>query len=238
MPKDWEYKPASDLGLPPQERLKSVRREPGLLSWGAHHAAIAVLRAYFFTYHRLTVRGRERLPTHPPFVVIANHTSHFDALVLAAALPRSARAAAFPVAAGDAFFTSVILSAFSAAFINALPLWRKKVTTHAMADLRRRLEDGSSGFILFPEGTRSRDGRSLPFKAGLGMLVAGAPVPVIPCYLDGAFRALPPGAAIPRPVRLEVRVGEPMSFAGTTNDREGWMHVAERARAAVFALAP
>ena len=46
------------------------------------------------------------------------------------------------------------------------------------------------GYILFPEGTRSRDGVIKEFKCGLGMLVAGTDVPVIPCYLQGTFKAL------------------------------------------------
>lgn len=233
----WKYRPAEDHGLSAEERFKSVRREPGLLSWLGHHAATSVLRTYLALWHRLRVDGRDRLPRKAPFVVIANHSSHLDALVLAAALPHSARSVAYPVAAGDAFFTSTPMAVFSSVFINAVPLWRKKVTARALTELRERLLLGDSGFILFPEGARTRDGAPLPFKAGLGMLVAGTPVPVVPCYLDGAFEACPPGSAIPRPRKLVVRVGEPLSFAGMTDDRSGWEQVAAMAKDAVFSLA-
>lgn len=233
----WKYRPAEDHGLSAEDRFKSVRREPGLLSWLGHHAATSVLRTYLALWHRMRVEGRERLPRKAPFVVIANHSSHLDALVLAAALPHSARSVAYPVAAGDAFFTSTPMAVFSSVFINAVPLWRKKVTARALTELRERLLIGDSGFILFPEGARTRDGAPLPFKAGLGMLVAGTPVPVVPCYLDGAFEACPPGATIPRPRKLVVRVGEALSFADMTDDRAGWEHVAATAKEAVFSLA-
>lgn len=234
---NWQFRPAADHGLGPVERLRSVKREPGLVSHTAHAAATTMLRAYFRVYHRLVVHGREHLPRQTPFIVIANHESHLDALVLAAALPRTAAASAYPVAAGDVFFERVAVSAFAAMFINALPLWRKKATKHALDELRARLGAGDSGYILFPEGARTRDGAMMPFKAGLGMLVAGTPVPVVPCFLDGPFRALAADAKLPRPVRIEVRVGPALRFDQTPNEKEGWLTVAAAAREAVEGLA-
>jgi 1-acyl-sn-glycerol-3-phosphate acyltransferase len=236
MQEPWKYKTARDAGLSLDQRLKSVHREPGLFSYLAHHAAMIGLRTYLTLWHRLRIVGSASLPRSTPFVIIANHASHIDALVLASALPASARAAAFPVAAGDAFFTSTILSGFSATFINALPLWRKKVTTHAMQDLRERLLHGDTGLILFPEGARTRDGQPLPYKAGLGMLVAGTDIPVVACYLHGTFEAFPPGTKMPRPVRLTLTVGPVLNFAEVPNDRAGWETVAARAREAILSL--
>ena len=235
---DWTYTPARDLGQGELERLKSTSREPGLLSSTAHSLACHGLSAYFRTYHRLRVEGRAMLPAKPPFVVIANHASHLDALVLAASLPRRLRACTYPISAGDVFFESIATSALTSMFINALPLWRKKVTRHALEDLRQRLLVGDSAYILFPEGARSRDGNPLPFKPGIGHLVAGTPVPVVPCHIDGAFKAFPPNSRLPRPRTLRVRIGEPIVFEGTPNERAGWADVAERLRAAVECLVP
>lgn len=235
---DFNYDPAADLGITPVARLRSVRREQGLVSYLSHRAAAAVVAGYFGVYHRLTVIGRERLPLGPPFVVVANHASHADAMALQTALRPSARAVAFPVAAGDVFFTNAVGSLLSSLFINALPLFRKKVTTHALADLRARLSEGRTGLILFPEGARSRDGLPLPYKPGLGKLVAGTRVPVYPCHIDGAFEAMPPDAALPRPTRITVRVGEPATFESQPDTREGWEHVSAWAKERVLALAP
>ena len=235
-PQSWTYKPAADHGLPPAERMKSVRREPGLMEVLAHHAATGLLRTHFTVYNRLEVRGRELLPAKPPFVIISNHQSHIDAPLLSCILPRKARAAAYPVAAGDVFFKSLAHSVLSSLFINALPIWRKKATTHALAELRERLLEGDSGFIIFPEGTRSRDGSIGTFKPGLGMLVCGTPVPVIPCHISGAFEAMPADKTLPRPHKLIVSVGQPLSFHDAPEGREGWERVAKETEAAVRGL--
>jgi 1-acyl-sn-glycerol-3-phosphate acyltransferase len=232
----WTYKPAADHGLPPAERIKSVRREPGLFSVLAHHAAAGVLWTHFKVYNRLEVKGRENLPAKPPFVMISNHQSHIDAPLLSCILPRRARAAAYPVAAGDVFFKSLAHSVLSSLFINALPIWRKKVTTHALYELRERLLEGDSGFIIFPEGTRSRDGTIGAFKPGIGMLVAGTRVPVVPCHIAGAFESMPADKTLPRPHKMVVKVGPALTFPDLADEREGWEEVARRAEARVRAL--
>lgn len=235
-PDSWTYKPAADHGLPPAERIKSVRREPGLLEVLAHHAATGLLRTHFSLYNRLEVRNRALLPAKPPFVIISNHQSHIDAPLLSCILPRAARAAAYPVAAGDVFFKSLAHSVLSSLFINALPIWRKKATTHALAELRERLLEGHSGLIIFPEGTRSRDGSIGVFKPGLGMLVCGTTVPVVPCHISGAFEAMPADKTLPRPHKLIVSVGQPLSFHDAPEGREGWERVAKETEAAVRGL--
>lgn len=236
---DWQFRPAADLGLGPVERLRSIKREQGLISWSVHHAALGALRAYLRLYHRFTVVGREHLPRHTPFVLIANHASHLDALILAAALPRAVAGSAFPVAAGDVFFESPARSAFAAVFLNALPLWRKKATGHALEDLRARLLAGQTGLILFPEGARSRDGATLPFKPGIGRIIAATSVPIVPCRLEGAFEAMRPGTWLPRARRITVRVGPALTFDDETlfpATREGCEAIAGKLREAVEGL--
>ncbi len=233
---DWHFRPAADHGLGPLERLRSTKREQGLISWTLHLAALAGLRTTLALLHGFRIEGREHLPAAPPFVMIANHTSHLDALVMAAALPRRVGATTFPVAAGDVFFESAALSAATAVFINALPLWRKKATGHALEDLRSRLLEGQTSLILFPEGARSRDGQMLPFKSGIGRIVAGTSVPVVPCWLGGAFEAFRPGTYVPRPRRITLRVGPPVTFADQPQDRAGYDAVSAVLREAVEGL--
>ncbi len=234
---DWNYQPARDRHLPPDERLKSLQREIGLLAFLAQAAWRFAARSYLKIYHRLTVIGGQRMPRTAPFVVIANHSSHLDALTLAAALPWHLRQRAFPIAAGDVFFQTTASSFFSALALNALPMWRKRCGTHALDELRERLVGEPAIYILFPEGTRTRDGKMGAFKPGLGRMVAGTGVPVVPCYLDGAFRALPPGSRAPKPVRLTLHIGEPLTFTDHSDDRRGWMEITARLEAAVSSLA-
>jgi 1-acyl-sn-glycerol-3-phosphate acyltransferase len=233
----WNLQPARDTGLTPSERFRSVRRESGLLESFAHHACFSLLRIYFAFAHRLTIIGREKLPQHGPFVLAANHCSHLDALALGAALIPRHRERAFPIAAGDVFFQTAAVSVFSAIMLNALPMWRKSCGPHALADLRRKLQEERAIFIIFPEGGRSRTGSMMPFKHGLGMLVAETNVPIVACGLTGTFAALPPNRKLPRPVRIKLVIGEPLEFASIANDRTGWSQIAQRTESAVRNLA-
>ena len=234
---DWQLRPARDHGLTLQQRLRSSGREPGL---GGHLLGFfwrALVRGYLLAVHRLEVTGREHLP-NPPFVLVANHSSHLDALTLAAALPHRLARRAFALAAGDTFFTSLPGAAFAAYAINALPVWRKD-TTEADIDLwrARLLEDGAV-LILFPEGTRSRTGAMARFRPGIGTLVAGHPIPVVPCFLAGAHAAWPPDRHLPRPGRLHLIIGPALRFADAPADRAGTIAVAAACEAAVRALMP
>src|SRR5437660_9674251 len=167
----WQLQPARDTGLTPAERFRSVRRESGLLESLAHHACFTLLRSYFAIAHRLTITGREKLPAHGPFVLVANHCSHLDALALGAALAPRHRERAFPIAAGDVFFQSTVTSTFSAIMLNALPMWRKNCGPHALADLRRKLQEENAIFIIFPEAGPTLTAPMRQFKHGLRMLV-------------------------------------------------------------------
>ncbi|HEX2115685.1 MAG TPA: lysophospholipid acyltransferase family protein [Alphaproteobacteria bacterium] len=233
----WEFKPAGDLGLSWRERLTSLRRETGLLGLLTRHLWRGVLRLYFGLWHRLRVEGAENLPREAPFIVIANHASHLDALALSIALPPRFADCIFPLAAGDTFFTGAGSSTFAAIALNALPIWRRKTRPEHLATLRGRLREQACIYILFPEGTRSRDGMMAAFKPGLGCLVAGTLVPVVPCHIDGAFAAFPPHARLPRARRIVIRVGAPLHFADQPNDRAGWHAIAAAAETAVRGLA-
>jgi len=208
MPDDWRYEPAKDLHLPAQQALRSVVREPGLIGATMTQAWWLVASAYLHVRQTLRIEGRQHLPRETPFVLVANHSSHFDALVLGAAVRTGLRHRVFPIAAGDTFFVKPAASVLSAMMLNALPMWRRNCGAHALQTLRDRLLDGRTAYILFPEGTRSRDGAMGAFKPGVGMLLADTDVPVVPAHITGAFDAWPADRKRPRPGRIRVRLGE------------------------------
>ena len=233
----WKLEPAEDLGLPLGERLRSVRREHGLVPFLLHLICSAWVRVILALYHRLEIRGRENLPNEGPFILVSNHASHLDTAVLACSLPWRLRVDAFPIAAGDTFFTTPIIAVASAVLINALPMWRKRRgIAHELAELRQRLSSRRYIYIVFPEGTRSRTGEMGPFKSGLGMIVAGTMVPVVPCRLRGTFEALPPGRHVPRPRKIHLNIGQSLRFEDLADNRQGWDEIAARVQAAVSSL--
>jgi 1-acyl-sn-glycerol-3-phosphate acyltransferase len=225
---DWEYRPAADLNLTLLARARSLHREAGLISTIGHAAWWTAVRAYLALWHRLEIIGREHLPTRPPFVLVANHGSHLDALVLASPMPGRIRDRVFPLAAADVFFERASSSFFAALMLNALPMYRANRGRHALADLRARLIGDPCGYILFPEGARSRTGGVQPFRGGVGMIVAGTSVPVTPCWLEGCFEAMPRTRSIPRPRKIRMRLGPPETFETIPNDRGGWDRIARR----------
>lgn len=233
----WDLRPARDHGLPFGERLRSHRRETGLIGLAAGGAWRSTVRLYLLAMHRFAVEGAEQLPA-APCILVGNHTSHLDALSLGAALPGRLARRASALAAGNVFFGSIATAAFASTALNAMPIWRDRTSPEDLAFLRARLIEDGLVYLLFPEGTRARDGVMGRFRPGLGALVAGSAVPVVPCYLEGAFACWPASRRWPRPGRLRLRIGAPLRFDGVANDREGWKLVAHEAEAAVRALAP
>lgn len=232
----WRLHPARDLGMPMRERWRSLRRESGLLETMAHVAWWSLTRIYLAIGHRLEVVGREHIPSNPPFVLAANHASHLDALVLMSAMPGRMCGRIFPIAAGDSFFETPASAAFAASIFNALPMWRNRSRPHELQELRRRLLADPCAYVIFPEGTRTRNGAMMPFRAGLGKLVAGTSIPVIPCCIDGTFKALPPNRHLPRLHKIALHIGRPMVFLSVPDERKGWEEIVKSVEAAVNAL--
>jgi 1-acyl-sn-glycerol-3-phosphate acyltransferase len=88
------------------------------------------------------------------------------------------------------------------------------------------LGDGR-GLIIFPEGTRSATGEMAPFKRGVGALVAGTAIPVVPAYIRGSRDILPKGATRPHFRRLAVELGAPVTYETVPDTSEGWVQIAQ-----------
>ncbi len=213
--KKWRYEPAQDLDQPMIERLRRFPREPDMLVYVLRSLAALALRGWLRLYHRLQIAGREHLPASGSFVMVANHASHLDALCLLAALPLRQLHRAFPAAARDYFFVSAPRVAAAAIFVNALPFERQIHIRQSLNLCRQLLANPGNVLILFPEGTRSRDGQIGAFRPGVGWLLAGTQIPVLPCHLAGCFEALPKGACWPRPCRLRLVIGAPRTYPDT-----------------------
>ena len=221
----WQYSSAHDLGLEAKQRYCNPHRENDFTDNLIRLGWLASLRLVFKLWNRLEVHGLENVPAQPPFVMTANHSSHLDALVIASALSLRWRDQISPLAAGDYFFCSTTRAGFSATILNALPIWRQRQRgqRHELGDLRDRLREQPAIYIVFPEGSRSRDGQLHEFKPGFATLVAGYEHP-------GSCRAICP-AALPRCHRttalcahrkIILQIVAPMTFETVTNHAVGW----------------
>jgi|ERR1041385_728367 1-acyl-sn-glycerol-3-phosphate acyltransferase len=232
----WQYAPAADLHQPLRERLRRFPREPDLMIYGLRSTAAVILRAWLRLYHRLRIEGAENLPQDQSFVLVANHSSHLDTLCLLSALPLWKLHRAFPAAAQDYFFVKARRLALAAIAVNALPFARQCHVRHSLDLCRELLSNRGNILILFPEGTRTRNGQIGEFKPGIGALVAGSDIPVVPCHLNGTFEAWPKGKWFPRPRAVRLAIGQPRTYATLDPGREASDQICRELRHAVIAL--
>lgn len=210
---EWEYHPPPDLDETLAEHLRNFPREPYMFVYAVRSIAALLLRGWMRVYHRLRVEGRENLPEQGSFILVCNHTSHLDTLCMISSVPLKRIHRAFPAAAADYFFSSLPRSAISAILINALPFDRKVKGAQSLTLCSELLKNEGNILIIFPEGTRTTSGELGRFRSGIGRLVVGTDLAVIPCHLQGGFEAWPKGRLLPRPRRLKLRIGEPCKYA-------------------------
>ena len=162
----------------------------------------------------LTVEGAEQF-SHlgTSAVIIANHTSHFDTLIVLSLLPSKLYSRTAVAAAADRFYTKTIKGAWFSLRYNAFPIARHGGSA-ALAYSEWLLQSDWS-VLIFPEGTRSRTGELLPFHPGPAILELRQGVPVVPVYIGGASNILPPGTRWSRPAAVRVQVGAPLTFEGS-----------------------
>jgi len=179
---------------------------------------------------RVSAEGIDRLDPGLSYVFVANHTSIVDIWALLVAIPNSFRFVAKRELARVPVFGRAMASAGNI-FIDRNNL----VSSFSSYDeAASRLREGLSAMV-FAEGTRSRDGRLLPFKKGPFVLAIRAGVPLVPLCICGAFERTPKGVLNVRPGEVVIRVGEPIDTRGMTyGDRDG---LSVTARTSIEAMA-
>lgn len=176
---------------------------------------LVLLRPLVRLYCGVHVTGSAHLNGLSRFILIANHNSHLDVLLLFALLPARDIARTHPVA--DELYFARHPAIFSLMNFLLQPVWirRGQAGRHddPLREIRERIERGHN-VIIFPEGTRGQPGEMQAFKSGLGRLVQQVPaVPIVPVFLAGPERVLPKGSIVPLPFWSQVLIGPPRSYA-------------------------
>jgi len=189
----------------------------------------------FYTYFHGSVHQIESVPTSGAFILACNHASFLDPLMIGQALRQEicylARKSLFryPVAGW-------VLRSWK-----AIPLDRGEVDVAGMRAILNSLKGGDA-VLVFIEGTRTNDGNLQPARAGVGFLVAKANVPVVPARIWGSFEAMGRGKSWPRPKKLHVTFGKPLTFDVSNIKREekqaAYQKISDDIMAALATLEP
>jgi 1-acyl-sn-glycerol-3-phosphate acyltransferase len=177
------------------------------------------LAPYLRWAYRVKIEGAETFPMEGPVIVVANHTSFWDSFFVPLCVPRRVVFLA-KAEYWDSWKTRWLVSS-----LGMIPI-KRDVRAKSLAALETGIEFLKSGGVLglYPEGTRSPDGRLYRGRTGVARLALGSGSPVVPIGLIGSREMMPKGAKFPKlRGRVTVKFGPPMTFekyADTENPRQ------------------
>ncbi|MFI5750296.1 lysophospholipid acyltransferase family protein [Streptomyces sp. NPDC051644] len=194
-----------------------------------------LLRLFF----RPRIEGLEHIPEDGAAIVAGNHLSFSDHFLMPAIIKRRITF----LAKAEYFTGPGVKGRLTAAFfhsIGQIPVDRSGKDA-GQAAIREGLGVLGRGELLgiYPEGTRSHDGRLYKGKVGVAVMAITAQVPVVPCAMVGTFEIQPPGQVVPRIKRVTIRFGEPLDFsryAGLENQKAAIRAVTDEIMYAILGL--
>ena len=214
----WSYQNKQWVGLSEYTRhLPLVTNYFDLSSFLLRIVWLQILKIFFKFYLRLDVKG-EDLKTltdkYPKLLIVSNHASHLDAIAIASVIPLSGWIYFYTSVAKDYFFSDIWMSFFSKHCIQAVPVERSGYIRQSLKlciDLISRLN--KIWLLIFPEGTRSLDGKVQPFKRGVNLIAKKTQTPVLFLFLKGSFDLWPKGVRfLPPGGKLTIYIGPVWTF--------------------------
>jgi 1-acyl-sn-glycerol-3-phosphate acyltransferase len=197
-------------------------------------------RALYAVYFRWRAFNAGRVPPTGAVILASNHASFIDPPLVGAALRRPIN-----YLARESLFRFPGIGALLRSW-NSVPVDRDGGGAAGLKGILDRLLAGG-GIILFPEGTRTRDGRLQPARSGIGLVVIKSDAPVVPVRVFGTFEAFGRNRRFPRPRRIAVKFGQPMRFeklraeakdCSKTRLKEIYQEIADEIMAAIAKLEP
>jgi 1-acyl-sn-glycerol-3-phosphate acyltransferase len=197
-------------------------------------------RLLYATYFHWRVFNPERVPQTGAVILACNHASFLDPPLVGAGFRRD-----ISYLARESLFRFPGIGALLRSW-NSVPVDRDGGGAAGLKAILDRLLAGG-GIILFPEGTRTRDGRLQPARSGIGLVVIKSQAPVVPVRTFGTFEAWGRNHKIPLPKRIMVKYGEPMRFEKLRAEakdcskarlKEIYQQIADEIMAAISKLEP
>jgi 1-acyl-sn-glycerol-3-phosphate acyltransferase len=199
-----------------------------------------LFRFAFATYFRWRVFNPERVPRTGPVILASNHASILDPPLVGSGLTRGCN-----YLARETLFRFPGIGALLRSW-QAVPVDREGGGAAGLRAILSRLLAGGV-IILFPEGTRTKDGHLQKARSGIGLTVIKSTAPVVPVRVFGTFEAYGRDAEFPKPKRVAVKYGEPMEFRALREEartcskqrlKEIYQQIADEIMAAISKLEP
>ena len=179
------------------------------------------IKPFIYLVFGVNVSGADNLPkvSKGASIIVANHNSHFDTLILMSLFSGSQILKIHPVAAADYFCNTKFKTFVFTKLLGIIPISRKvrKAREEELfKDINESLRAGDS-VIIYPEGTRGNDSNLSKFKSGVSHIARMNPdIPVVPCYINGPDRILPKGSFLFVPFIADVYISEPVYYDNTS----------------------
>jgi len=185
---------------------------------------------------RLEIHGAENIPSQGSCILASNHASFLDPPLIGCAAMHVGRAVRFM--ARDTLYKSI--GGIILRKVHTIPLSRDKGDVGALRTALKAIKGGNL-VALFPEGTRTEDGKMHDPKGGVAFLMAKSDVPVLPIYIEGTYHAFPKGAKYVHPGKVRLFVGKPIDPAKLKSEKKGsagYREMGARVMAEIAALKP
>jgi 1-acyl-sn-glycerol-3-phosphate acyltransferase len=161
--------------------------------------------AFSKLWFRFQCQGRNHVPATGPVLLVSNHQSHLDPVLLGVACPRQLRA----LARHTLFFWPL---GWLIRSLGAVPIDRGGSGIAGIKAILKLLRDGDV-VLVFPEGTRTRNGKLQPLQGGFAAIARRSGATIVPTAIEGAFAAMPRGTSVPRLRPIASKFGLPISVA-------------------------
>ena len=222
---------------PQEETISRIKLSFGLAAGLFNIIIITLFKLSFKLLFFMRTKGAEHLPKNGPYLICPNHTSYLDGLFVLCALPYSVALQTYFVGYKNFFERK-----YFRPFIKVARLIPLEISYNLIEALRGCAHVLRHNKIVcyFPEGQRSIDGEMNAFKKGVGILVKELNIPVVPVYLDGAFKTWPRTRSFPRLAAVKVCFSPPVTMADLCGGREyaslGYDEIAENLRGRVSSI--